>query len=483
MKKQTALILAAVMMVQMLAGCSEKASENENTQPSGSEVSESINTDDTAAEPTEEELLYGSLTPKDYDGYTFRFMTAISNYGITYMDVEGLTGDIINDTVYERNRAIEQELNITVYEEGGLGYSEPVDRLNKMVTAGDDESDVIFCEAYYMAPVVTNHYMHNLYDIPNIDWDKPWWEKSIRDFFEIKDKLFFTYTPMNLHYYEALVTPLFNKQIAAEYQIEDLYTTVREGKWTIDKMGSIAQSVVSDRNGDGKMKISDDLYGISASTNLVVYMPLAAGARYTEKGEDGLLKFIGATDHLVSCVEKLHNIFGVNDVLIENGDYIRLFQESHALFFLDVLGRVKDFRSLETDFGIIPLPKYDETQANYVSAAFVGSGVMIVPITNQMYTEIGTILEYFGAYSHRYLIPAYYEKNIQGKQTRDEQSVEMLEIMLSNITADLSVVYGWGSMTDKILSAAKKGEGFASSMKSTTKVVQKNIEKWYEAFE
>jgi len=492
MKRKIALILVSLMLANVfLVSCSENTEVKETKKPdSGAETPVGQDGDEqgtgeqgTETEINEEDLLYDSLVPYDYDGYKFRFLTSWSNYGITYMDVEGMTANIINDTVYKRNRAIESLLDITIYEEGDLEFREPMARCKKMVLAGSDEADVIFTESFYAASVVGDKFMHNLYDIGDVNWENPWWEDTIREFFTINDKLYFTYSPMHLHYYESLVTPLFNKDIAREKQLENIYETVKEGKWTIDKMASLAQGIVDDKNGDGVMNVEDDLYGIAASMNLVVYMPLAAGCRYTEKGDDGKIVFVGNNERLISTVEKLNGIFGGTDRVIGTTEYSRLFQENHSLFFLDVLGRVKDFRAIDMDFGIIPLPKYDEEQADYISSTYKGGSVMLVPSSNKAYDEIGTILEYFGAYSYRDLIPAYYEINIQGQQTRDEESVEMLEIMLEKITADLDVIYGWGDVEGKVNKAVSSGEGFVSAIASSESSVAKDIEILYKNLE
>ena len=58
----------------------------------------------------------------------------------------------------------------------------------------------------------------------------------------------------------------------------------------------------------------------------------------------------------------------------------------------------------------------------------------------------------------------------------------MLEIMLSNITADLALTYGWGDMVVNVLNAAKSGQGFASSMEKVESTVKNKINKLYKDF-
>lgn len=212
-------------------------------------------------------------------------------------------------------------------------------------------------------------------------------------------------------------------------------------------------------------------------------MTISAGARYSEMGENGIPVFLGLTDKLQSSVEKIAKTFSAPNNLVAYGDYIRLFQEQHSLFFLDTLGRVADFRESEQDFGILPLPKYDEAQEKYISSIVGYADCMVVPSANREAAEIGTILTYFSALSHRDLIPAFYEKSVTGKQLRDQESVEMLEIMFSNIQTDPALTFEWCAMLKLIETAAQNnGEGLASKFKAMEKAMVVTIDRMYQGY-
>jgi len=479
MKKKLSFIIAIVMLLQaVFIGCASSGNNLPAENPDSSAGTENPN---ESTESTETASPYDSLTPQNYDGYTFRFFTEGSNYGITMMDAEDITAEVVNDAIYVRNRYIEKELNL-VFSDTWADWTEPRDRIKIMVTADTDEFDVMLMGVYLMASLKKEH-MLNLYDLSGINWNDPWWEKEIRDVYEIKGKLYFSHSPMNLHYYESLVPILFNKQIALERNIEDLYAVVREGKWTYDKMASIASGVIDDRNGDGVYKSTDDLFGIAASTNLVAFMVPGGDCQIIVPDETGYPSFPGLTEKLTGIVSELAKTFSTPNMLIENGEYIREFQNQHSFFFLDTLGRVKDFRALDEDFGILPVPKYDEDQEKYISSIFNGALCFVVPSTCELGENTGTVLNYLSALSHRDLIPAYYEKNIQGQQMRDEDSVEMLNIMLSNIRADLSLIFEWCGMNGTILSAAKNnGEGLASKFKAMEKAMGMTIDRMYSGY-
>ena len=81
------------------------------------------------------------------------------------------------------------------------------------------------------------------------------------------------------------------------------------------------------------------------------------------------------------------------------------------------------------------------------------------------------------------LLPAYYDKTLQGKYMRDNDSLEMLEIIFDSVIYDIGRYYNWGSMYGTISSMwNSKQDTFASSFEKTAKVVTKSMEKTLKAY-
>ena len=78
------------------------------------------------------------------------------------------------------------------------------------------------------------------------------------------------------------------------------------------------------------------------------------------------------------------------------------------LFGSQVLLKLQILRDYDTDFGIIPFPKYDELQEKYQSS--VWNGLVCVPVTAKDYSLSGAVLETMAYYSQSTLMPAYYDK-------------------------------------------------------------------------
>ena len=83
-----------------------------------------------------------------------------------------------------------------------------------------------------------------------------------------------------------------------------------------------------------------------------------------------------------------------------------------------------------------------------------------------------------GYYSQQLVTPAYMEKSISGKSLRDEESLDMLDLILSHRVYELAAIYNWGNVnsTFQQLSTSSTPK-FASAYKSVQKMSKKALEK------
>ena len=113
MKKKLAVLLLLALLLPTVAACGE--SQENSDEPTASQQS-------AAAVPAESEEETESLTPycdadakTDLGGITIRATcdNLSSNY-INVLDFDELTGEKLNDAMYERNRMAEEALNCTL---------------------------------------------------------------------------------------------------------------------------------------------------------------------------------------------------------------------------------------------------------------------------------------------------------------------------------------------------------------------------------
>ena len=76
----------------------------------------------------------------------------------------------------------------------------------------------------------------------------------------------------------------------------------------------------------------------------------------------------------------------------------------------------------------------------------------------------GILLEVFSAESKNYISPAFYEKLFTDRYTNDDESKEMLSIVIESEIIDLDQVFKWGDLIVAASSAASRGTGNPSTL-------------------
>ena len=249
------------------------------------------------------------------------------------------------------------------------------------------------------------------------------------------------------------------------------YDTVRAGKWTIDSFNTMLKWGTN-LNGDESFAFSYDnkaIYGFTSFYRICDAMIIGAGNRFTTKGTDGTPALSIENDRFYTTAEKLANIFGSEGDYIEaNQDgikYDKIFMAGRALFYGGEVKASGVFREMEDSFGILPLPKLDETQENYCAWMNYDTPTLVVPSTNSKLERTGAILDALSYLSYKDVLPAYYKVRVSQKSLRNDDSIEMLGIIRDSLYYDASLTYGWtADLAQSIRGAVIKGDSSVSSI-------------------
>jgi hypothetical protein len=119
-----------------------------------------------------------------------------------------------------------------------------------------------------------------------------------------------------------------------------------------------------------------------------------------------------------------------------------MFMNEQNMFYYSILYESgTTFNSMEDDYGILPCPKYDESQADYKTVAHDMYSLFCVPITCTRTELAGAAAEAMAAESYRTVTPTYFETALKVKYARDEETSQMLDIALNGVTFNFGVVY------------------------------------------
>lgn len=431
--------LFAILLCMLL--CCSCTTDTPDIADADTTVPDTVMTDDTA-DATDD--TYPFPAEADYAGASYTVLACDENVPYTYFELPvEETGDAMNDAIYRRNRATEEYLNITLQLQTGA-LTEVTQGVVNAVAAGDDTyqlANIHIVEGG--ATLVSSGALLDLNTIDTLDLAAPWWNTSFASSLTIhragEARLYLASGDMIVPNARVIV---MNKALfEAVHRDVAIYTEVREGKWTLDRLGTLTAGVLQDTDGNGTMD-ADDQYAFGDLDNAGVGTSFlhGSGMLLLEMGADGSFSYVFDNDRLLTMMEKLYTSLyqpytAAKTATISTAE----FGEGHVLFGSQVLLKLQVLREYDTDFGILPFPKFDEEQAQYYSS--VWNGLLCVPITVSDPSFCGHVMEVLNATSCDTLSPAYYDTLLSSKFSRDPDSTAMLDLIFDGVVYDIGFCF------------------------------------------
>ncbi len=489
MKKKLSILLLLAMMLSAFAGCSDTtATEETDASDPAAQTAEA------EVVETEEETMY---LPDDLPAdLTFGGAT-VTTFGwsgpsLVEFYVEEQNGEVVNDAIFARNLAVEERLEIELeyhLEPGAYDQRNTwVQALSSSITAGDGAYDMSAGYSMAGASLASKGMCLPLNDLPYLDFDKPWWPESLLDEATCGGKLYFCSGDISTYMIYYLYGVYFNQNMLAEYDMENPYDLVQGGAWTLDKMSEMSSGVYVDINGDGVKGFEDRLGYITYSIYVDPYF-FSCGLHTTEKDENDI-PFLSpefGSEKAHSVVEKVVAFTTSEGAMVGNGaEQIdpsnNLFKEGRALFISHELTyAVNHLRDVEFTYGIVPYPKYDDAQENYVTITSFPYTLFGIPMDAKNPEMSAAVMEAMASESYRTVSPALFENAFKVKYAQDAQSSLMYDLIRSTVSFDFGRVFNndLNSMTYSLFRNAivQQNTNWASTIKSNEKALGKMIDR------
>lgn len=477
-------LIASMLLLSIAASafsCGD-ANTSQDTTASDSEIS-------TSAEASESKYV-ADVPNEKFGGYEFRFLSRSETIGKFWQKdiyAESENGDTLNDAVYKRNIAVEDALEIKITPIW-VDAQDVRTTAQKSIMAGDDEFDIVLAPLNQLDMLAKADLVNDLYDVPNLDFSKPWWDQnSVRDL-SYGNKLYYVYGDFTITDEEATWIVYFNKEIQRNLQMEDFYQLVYDGKWTNDKLHELSRKATYDLNGDGNLNPADDMYGYLGEAYNITVSLIASNALSIEKDDNDMPVMLSSTDRFFAAVEsacEYMNDTSASMISIRDGltDQERLdkYKSGQALFMMCGMVNVGVFRDLIADFGLLPAPKLDESQEGYYTTLSYTNGMALsVPKTNRDLDRTGIVLETFSAESKNILVPAYYEVALKRKGVRDDESSDMIDIIIEGRRYDIGMLINAGKIYSQVQQLVyDKKSDIASMYASLSSSMETELESAY----
>lgn len=471
------LIFILIFAFIFILSCSEKPAAAENNSETAVATEEAV----TLPEGDKPDI-----EKADYQGRTFNILYPLWSLYKNFYFAEEITGDAVNDAIYDRTQKIEEFLNIDITDFSMDYIDKILPELNKTVMAGLDVYDLALLHcATSLGNYVNDGLVIDWNNISNIDMGKSYWNQSVKSNMQLNGILPFASNDFIIPDVNSI---FFNNRLAEENNIGNIYDTVFDGKWTWDKFYEMASTASRDIDGDG-IFTDQDQYGFVGEIGWQFGSITTSAGQYVVKTDsEGTPQLAINTESMITLVEKIDKLINTADISYTwkysmsydpnaGGIPPVSFDSGRALFYLVPLSLAKNFRETDADFGIVPLPKLDEVQKDYITLNW--SGFMCVPLSASDPSFTGSVVELLAYYNKEIVMPAFYDILLGQKISRDEDSVLMLDIIFKGNVYDLGVNLGIYNILTDIVSS--QNAEFTSYYAKNEKAFNKTITDYYQA--
>ena len=492
----TALLLATLMLISSLVACgggkTESTEATTAAQADNAGDGTTVAAETEAPAPTTEEILGFAKT--DYQGYVFHMLIAETDAYEHLADT--LTGDLVNDAVYARNTQVEEffniDLQITAMPCAWADRQTFTAEVSKQVLAGDPTWDMVIGQSAVMCTGLDSDYYLNIAEMPYMDLSKEWWITNQYERLEINGKLYGIYGDMNLSLYGDMHGIFFNSTIITENKMESPYELVKNNQWTLEKMLTMAEQAGGELDGTAGVSKTGDRLGIIAIDNPMRAFGTSMGCEIVTRGEDGSLIFASApSEKHVDFYSKMSNAFkeGSYNLKFKNDTYeesLQILAENRVLFVPSYLNYISNeiMRDMESDFGILPYPKYDENQENYINQIGTGATCTTFPQNIAKPELSAQVANYMGYLGNESLVATYFETYLQERLSRTPEMQDMLDLIRQTAMANLTTVYAalfspnlvtWFEVSGNIDHGTSLVSKYKANAGPAQKILEKNI--------
>lgn len=471
MKKKISAIVAALIALSALAACRQGGSPTEST--------DRISDTESTAKYTAE-----YLPDKKYNGYAIRSLTIQDSTYIT-LDIDSADANKASYAQYTAIEKVKSRFDFDVRENYVGSWTDCSTELKTYVDSQDDEYDLnllIHREGFNLG---IQGYLADYNDLPYCDTDRPWYATEFNSSHTVSEYTFFYYSYACVQTYSGAMGVVFNKSMLNDLKLDNPYELVADNTWTIEKMFEMASAAKQDINNDGVIREGDKagICGEGDMTYPTIW--IGAGLKTIDKDEDDVPVFTAPSDEnlfdiLTLCVENLNKEV-IYDTTVWNKDTQRetalsVFTNGDSLFRFSSMGGIAQLDEMEDDFGMVPSPKKDEMQEQYLSRV-CDAWTFMIPSTCASLEETSVFLEAYAVESLNSVVDAYYREILKNRYSQDEETKAMLDIIRETATLDLGDTFWQANARNKILQVIWSGTtSFSSAIASQKAIVDSLID-------
>ena len=137
-------------------------------------------------------------------------------------------------------------------------------------------------------------------------------------------------------------------------------------------------------------------------------------------------------------------------------------------------------RDMPQEYGVIPMPKFDEQQDGYNTLLHDQFTVVAIPTTvkGERLDMVSSVMEAMASSSYKIVKPVYYEETLRTKIATDPQSALMMDIITEGIYIDLGIInISFNVQSSLRAMVGEKVNNTSSRFKAVNKTIKNELTK------
>ena len=452
------LLLVLLMLVPAVVSCNKPDDDKAKGDASDTVASTELKTEDEANT---------KLPQINWEGREYRILgkdastPVFENFEV---DRDEMPEDVVGMAVFNRNVALMEKYGIDVV---GTFSGNPFAEAQVFVDAGDDLYDLIICPNSKMQQFGTSGKLINMRGLEYIDLEHDCWNDYANEQLTFGGKLYYTTNKFLLQDKHRTWIVWYNRTLAKELNVGNLEREVFDGTWTMDKYIEIARTCAAETDGSDGMT-SEDTWGVTLSATAQFSVLLySCGFRLSDMQSDGYPALVGATDQMMSIVDKVMELTGdTTTCFVESFrptaedssvGAATIFREGRSVTMIHAVSWFSNLYRLSFEYGVLPTPKYDEKQDSYHCFPNPPNGTLFaIPSTINDISFAGFGLQALSEESVETSYTEYVETKCKLQIAFDEDMAKCLNIIFDNIVYDIAFLDNYGGLADVLNSIVKE---------------------------
>lgn len=451
-----------------------------------------------------------------------------------------ITGDNVQDSVFKRNSAIEERLNVSLNFIGVQGANAKrasfVQRVDASRLGQSHDIDIVSSYSRTQGMLAVAGLLYNLNDMGltdeqnHLNLNQPWWPADLQTTLSFGGSCYFLsgdisnavlYNMTCVFFNKDRLNARFNEDAQAQgfdTAVDMLYDMVyldsqnktSDKQWTIDSMITLANDFCKGVTNEDK--VENNTYGFVSVYYQLDGFYTGSNLRLVEKDDAAVLKIsndFGSTK-TVALVKQLGDWVTSSTCLVESSNgqlgldkndydvpgHMIPFMKNKALFTMcrSEMAGSKFAQQKGLSYGILPVPKYDAKQVNYYTC--LGNPISIFgifidcvdPADGEVEAEklsmLTAVLEVWASEGYRKCMPEIFYVNMMVKYSETEKESHMFQYVRNGIIFDLGRIFSddLSYMSEMPSRAAATGSSWVSSHNQYRRSLDKKIADMVESF-